>query len=78
MSFDKYLYKQAQKEAAYNLYNYAGAKLELTQIQERLAEIDSQHEPMASLLEEKMTERQRLYAIAFYVVVGRMPEPIPK
>ena len=43
------------------------------EIHERLAEIKSQHEPMNSLLDAAMSERDRLYAAAFYVVVGRMP-----
>ena len=53
--------------------DYAGAHLDLCQIRERLAEIESQHEPLASLLDAKMGERERLCAAAFYVVIGRMP-----
>jgi len=68
-----YMKAQADKETAYQLYNYAGQRLENAQIKERLAEIKSQHDPIASLLEEPMSERDRLYAIAFYVVVGRIP-----
>ncbi|MEA3427896.1 MAG: hypothetical protein U9Q84_01475 [Thermodesulfobacteriota bacterium] len=73
-NFTHYMEAQANKEAAGHLYNYASQKLENAQIKERLAEIKSQHEPIASLLEEPMSERGRLYAIAFYVVVGRMPD----
>jgi hypothetical protein len=69
-----YFLATARKDAAYNLYNYSGSHLENAQIKERLAEIKSQHEPLASLENEKMSERKRLYAAAFYVVVGRMPE----
>lgn len=72
--FGKYMYHQAKKEAAWEARNYASARLELAQIQCRLAEIDSQHEPITSLLDKKMSERDRLYAIAHFVVVGRMPE----
>ena len=73
-AFQKYMLYQAKAEAAKNLGNYAGAALENARVMERLAEIDSQYEPIASLLEEKMSERERLYAIAFYVAVGRIPE----
>ena len=68
-----YFTAQEKKKAAYQQYNYAGAHLENCQIFERLAEIKSQHDPLASLLEKPMSERDRLYAAAFYVVVGRMP-----
>ena len=59
------------------------ASLALTnaQISERLAEIKSQHEPLFSLIGMEdildpayQTVRKKLYAAAFYVVVGRMPE----
>ena len=74
MSFTNYMNARTEKESAYNLYNYAGTKLELAGIRERLAEIESQHNPIANLLEKKMSERERLCAIAFYVVIGRFPE----
>lgn len=73
-NFSAYLAAQSDRKAAYNLYCYASQKLENAQIRERLAEIKSQHEPIASLLNEKLSERDRLYAIAFYVVIGGMPE----
>ena len=73
-AFQQYMLYQAKARAAKNLSNYAGVALDNARVMERLAEIDSQHEPIASLLEEKMSERERLYAIAFYVAVGRMPE----
>ena len=69
-----YALAREAKRAAYEKYNYAAANLENCQIKERLAEIGEQHEPLASLLGNEMTERERLYAAAFYVVVGRMPE----
>lgn len=74
MKFANYTLAQEIKKAAYEQYNYASAHLENCQIRERLAEIGSQHEPLASLLGKQMTERERLYVAAFYVVVGRMPE----
>ena len=64
----------SEKDAAYQQYNYAGQLLENKQIRARLAEIEDHHEPLASLLKADMTERARLYAAAFYVVIGRMPE----
>ena len=74
MNGENYMLAIERKKAAYEKYNYASTNLEICQIKERLAEIWSQHEPLASLLNSKMTERERLYAAAFYVVVGRMPE----
>ena len=72
--FQNYMLHTARKETAYQQYNYAGANLENCQIRERLAEIKSQHEPLAALMEAPLSDRDRLYAAAFYVVVGRMPE----
>ena len=71
--FGIYLLAQAERREAYERYNYAGAALKNAQIKERLAEIKSQHEPLNGLIGEAMSERDRLYAAAFYVVVGRMP-----
>jgi hypothetical protein len=72
--FLHYMKAQAEKRAAFNAYDAAAARLELAQIKERLAEIRSQHEPLHSLIDQRMSERERLYAAAHYVVVGRMPE----
>jgi len=76
-----YFKAQAEKESASNLYNYAGTKLELLQIKERLAEIKSQGEPLNSMLGDKVhciddaqEQRKLLYAAAYYVVVGRKPD----
>lgn len=73
-AFEAYLLAQAEKKIAYERYNFAASALNNAQIRERLAEIKSQHEPLAALMSTMMTERERLYAAAFYVVVGRMPE----
>ena len=73
IEFAKYQTATAEAQAAYERYNYAGAALELARIKERLAEMASQHEPMASLRDADMTERDRLYAAAHYAVVGRLP-----
>jgi hypothetical protein len=69
-----YFLAQARKDAAYQQYSYAGVRLTNAQIMERLAEIKSQHEPLASLLGRPLSERDRLYAAAFYVAIGRMPD----
>jgi len=71
MSFSQYMLAQSETRKAYQQYCYAGANLELAQIKERLAEIKSQSDPIDSLLKQPMSERDRLYAIAFYVVNGR-------
>lgn len=71
--FLHYMNAQEKTRTAYERYNYAGTALENARIHERLAEIKSQHEPLASLLNEKLSGRERLYAAAFYVVFGRMP-----
>lgn len=77
--FKHYMHAKSDKEAAFQQYNYASEKLRNAQIMERLAEIKSQHQPLASLVgeiasdEEYRKMRDKLYASAFYVVVGRMP-----
>jgi hypothetical protein len=73
-AFLDYMRVQAERRAAYERYNYAGAALENAQIKERLSEIKSQHEPLARLMAQPLSERDRLYAAAYYVVVGRIPK----
>ncbi len=68
-----YFLAQAKKREAYEKFDGAAKGLSLAQIHERLAEIKSQHEPLATLATKAMSERERLYAAAFYVVVGRFP-----
>ena len=75
IEFAKYQTAKAEAQAAYDRYNYAGAALELARIKERLAEMASQHKPLAALGDADMTERDRLYAAAHYAVVGRLPTP---
>ena len=72
-NFERYMTAKAEKRAAYERYNYASVALENAQVKERLAEMASQHEPLAALRDAAMSERDRLYAAAHYVVVGRMP-----
>jgi len=74
IKFAKYQTARAEARAAYERYNYAGAALELARIKERLAEMASQHEPLAALRDVAMSERDKLYAAAHYAVVGRMPD----
>ena len=61
----------AKKEAAKNLYNYAGANLELMTIRHRFAEIRSQHEPLASIIGDTGTTREQLIQAVRYVMRGR-------
>ena len=68
-----YMLAQSKRETAYERYNYASSALKLAQIKERLAETKSQHEPLAGLINAELSERDRLYAAAYYVVVGRLP-----
>jgi len=74
--YDFLAYQKAkvEKDAAYAKYDAAGAHLSNAQIRMRLAELKSQSEPLAGLMEARCTERERLFAAAFYVVHGRMPE----
>lgn len=72
--FISYQLRKAEKDAAYNNYNYASQKLENSKIMERLAELKSQHEPLHTLSEGNEFLRKKLYAAAFYVATGRMPE----
>ena len=74
LAFSRYQLRQAEKREACEKYTYAGQLLENRQIKERLAEILSQSEPLDKLISTVMPERDRLYAAAFYVVVGRIPE----
>jgi hypothetical protein len=74
LPFSTYLLRQAEKREAYEKYNFAMQLLENRQIKERLAEILSQSEPLDKLISTVMPERDRLYAAAFYVVIGRIPE----
>lgn len=74
--FADYMLKQSRKETAYARYNHASVALENAQIKDRLAEIKSQRDPLSYLTEQPMSERDRLYAAAYYVVVGRLPNAI--
>lgn len=77
--FGDYQAAKDRREGAFQQYNYASQNLQNAQIHERLAEIKSQHQPLAALIgaefsdEEYRKIRDKLYAAAFYVVIGRMP-----
>ncbi len=73
-AFFEYLKATSERHCAFERFNYASSALDMARIRERLAEIKSQHQPLASLLDAQISERDRLYAAAFYVVVGRMPQ----
>lgn len=75
--FSQYMLTQEKTRRAYERYNYAGVSLENARIHERLAEINSQSEPLDGLITRKMGARERLYAAAYYVVIGRFPEKEP-
>ena len=74
--FLHYQLAQAEAREAKQDWERASNKMVLTKIRERLAEIRSQHEPLNKLLEmdHEMSDRDRMCAAAFYVVVGRLPE----
>ena len=68
------MHAKDRRESAQNLYNYAAQKLENEKMRERLAELKSQHEPLASLMQNTLIrDRELLIAAAHYVVNGRMP-----
>ena len=62
---------QKEKEAAYNLYNYAGRRLELAQIKERLAHLRSQQEPLGSFIKGKGISREDALKIVEHVVLDK-------
>ncbi len=73
-AFRVYMFMQAKKEAAYQAYNYAAAKLDLATRDEREAELDSQHEPMATIRAMNISERDKILCGAYYVSHGRLPK----
>jgi hypothetical protein len=70
----RYRIAKAEKEKAYERYNYAGSALELATIRERFAEIYSQWDPINKIKESSMDERDKLCAAAYYVIMGRLPD----
>jgi hypothetical protein len=78
-SFLAYMCADAEAKAARQEWEAASARMTVADIRKRLAEIKSQNLSLASLCQAKIgspeyeAERERLYAAAFYVVVGRLP-----
>lgn len=70
----RYSQARAEKNAAYERYNYAGAALELATIKERFAELYSQWDPINKIKELPIEERAKLCASAYYVMHGRLPD----
>lgn len=73
-SFSNYLHATTVREKAYERYNYAASALKLAKIEERLAEIKSQHEPVNSLGQRiicNITARESFESICDYVVLGK-------
>ena len=68
---DQLFRAQKESEAACNLYNYAGQKLQLAKIKERLAFLRSQHEPLASFIQDKGITRDEALSIAEYVLFDK-------
>ena len=71
--FGNYRLALAEEREARERMNYAGAALELASIKARLAEIRSQADALNGMV-VLVGDREKFYAAAFYVVVGRMPD----
>ena len=72
--FLNYMHAQAEKDAAYQQYNYSSQKLENKSIMCRFAEIKSQHEPLATIIGDSCISREQLIAACYFVITGRLPE----
>jgi hypothetical protein len=70
-SFEDYLLASVKRKAAEVHYNHAASALELAQVKERLAQIKSEDGQLTKILYSKLSERDRMYAAAYFVVVGR-------
>ena len=69
--FQDYMRAEAEKDAAFQHYNYASQLLENRQIKCRFAELQSQSEPAKSIIGESGATREQLIAAARFVVLGR-------
>lgn len=78
--FSNYMHAQDKTRLARAERNHASAQVDLAAINERMAELRSQYEPLASLLPEGATQddRERILAAIFYVVIGRFPADTPQ
>ncbi len=70
--------RQIEVQAAKSDYEKAVAQMQLANIHYRLAHIDSQPEPLDGLVKADLTDRERMVAAAYFVVVGQVPEIKPK
>ena len=70
----RYSQAQSDRKAAYERYNYASAALELATIKERFMELYSQFDPVNTIKDLPLEERERLCASAYYVMYGRLPD----
>lgn len=71
----RYELAHAQRREAYEKYNGAALLLQLRQIEERAAELASQHEPMATFAERDQLTRRRILLAVRYVLTGHKEEP---
>ena len=76
--FQRFMHAQAESDAAYQQYNYASQKLENKRIMCRFAEIQSQHQPLATIIGESTATREQLIAACHFVIFGRLPEEYKK
>jgi hypothetical protein len=67
-------YHKAKTETARAKVGEAVNRVELAEIKERFAEIKSQHQPLDLIAKSGLSDRGKMYACAFYVVVGRLPD----
>lgn len=79
-AFHRYRVTREELQAARNLHNYAGAALELATIRDRVAELGSQHDPLASMLaaigiNQESPEYEKLRdfgnAVGHFILTGR-------
>lgn len=69
----RYQSAQRARDAARYAMEAASARLTIAEIDERIAEIDSQHEPLATIMAMHIPERDKLLAVALYIRTGRFP-----
>lgn len=77
-NFGAYMMAQEKSARRFAELGQAGAHYDNAKIWERLMEVRSQHEPCTAMLQSSTPSREMLYAIAHYVVTGRMPDPVAK
>ena len=73
-NFLQYQIAITEKREAYANYNYASCKLKLAQVMERFAEVQSQHDPIASRFPNQ--DREALIDLVRYVVIGRFERTV--